>query len=193
MTKKKILILAVPLLIVIALLGVNLHEKWQYDHPLSHSKYGFQPYKPQKLPNGQRITASRMSVSQSNGKVYGISVGMNLRPAPHNWVYSISERRAHLYEGDTQRVTTGLRNFDASSKEPTCTQRVTPEKRSYRLCHWTDYERINVYEVNFIQEKTFISTKFPANIDHSIAAHELDEYVDSFVPSEPPKEIVRGI
>lgn len=169
------------------LLATNARHKraWNDAHPLSDSKVGFQMYVPTKLPGNLSITAKRINIRHA--KFYSsekgnpeslatVSVEMNLRR--EDWVYDIGESRAG--QDNASYTWTALRNYDPNSKEPTCIQRKSPSGQSYRLCHWTDYDRISVFEVNFNKKGTNIETTFPVTLDKPITSEDLDSYVDSF-------------
>lgn len=125
------------------------------------------------LPNCRRI-----DIVNPDGKLYGISADLNLRT--EDWVYSIGEFKASVSPADT---TTALYDYDPNSTGVTCIQEQTPRKRQYRLCHWIDYGRISVYEVNFVEGSTYITTTFPANLHQDVPNSQFDEYVDSFAPA----------
>jgi hypothetical protein len=115
-----------------------------------------------------------------------MSADLNFRT--QDWVYSIQESK------DTEgHVTTALKNYNPTSIGVTCIQENTVKQISYRLCHWTDYGRISVYEIKFSQQGTFISSRMPVAKGQGVHISDLNTYVDSFVKAKPPKQIVRGI
>lgn len=183
------LLLSIAAAVVFGLLGVSVYfvarSAYQQRHPLSNPEFGFQFLKPTQLPDGFRITASRIQVSSEAGKIYGIGAEMDLRTV--DWVYEIQESR-HSNED----IYTGLRNFDPESTHPTCTQGYAL-RQPYRLCHWIDYGTISVYEVESIQNGVFIRTTFPASLHQIIPQSAFDAYVASFKPTTAPKDIVSGI
>lgn len=169
---------------------VRHQRAWNDAHPLSDPTVGFRMYIPTEIPGGLRITGKRITVHHASfygpqrgalNRLVDVGVDMNLRKG--NWVYSIQESRAGTdYTNDTS---TALRNYDLNSKEPTCTQRKSPKGQSYRLCHWTDYGRISVFETKFIKGDTYIDTTFPVALDKPISVDELDKYVDSLKRADP--------
>jgi len=184
--KTRLLVLGSVVLVVGALALVWQWHYYKDNHPLSDSKLGFQFYEPGFLPSGFRVTDKRVSVFESGGKVRGVAAEMNFRT--EDWAYGILESR---HAG--QDVHTDLRNFDPTSKEVTCTQGASPSNKAYRLCHWLDYGRISVYEIQFVQEGTFIDVQFPAAKDVAIHGADIEKFIDSFAPAKSPHTILRGI
>jgi len=164
----------------------NYRKTYAYNHPLLDSQYGFQFLRPTNLPNGFKVTASRINVFSEASKIYGISAEMNLRNG--DWVYEIQERKD---VGPAPK--TALHDFDSASTQVTCKQDTTSQGRSYRLCHWIDYGAISVYEVEFVTEGVFVHTTFPAKLNAAISTGSIGSFVDSFVPANAPSSIVRGI
>lgn len=181
------IIVCMGILLAAGMLVANWRmEKYLHDHPSSDQKWGFQFYRPGFLPPSFRITEERVSVSESNGKVFGVSAGLNFRT--EDWVYSIQESKAA-----SQEATTSLRNFDPTSKEVTCGQETSPKGIAYRLCHWVDYDKISVYELKFVKDSTYIDVKLPAAKDAIVADVDLDRFVDSFKEADAPGNVIRGI
>lgn len=185
------LLFVAMLLLTVLIIGFIRHQQAGIDtHPLSDPTVGFQMYVPSMLPEDFRITGKRISVRHASfydrekgdsHKLAQVSVEMNLRSG--NWVYSIDERRAG--DQDKTEIKTVLTNYDPASTKPTCIQGNSPKGQEYRLCHWTEYDRISVFEVKFIKGNTYIDTTFPSTLDKSISINEFDEYVDSFKPGNP--------
>jgi hypothetical protein len=50
----------------------------------------------------------------------------------------------------------------------------------YRLCHWTDYSKIDVHEIQFIKDGTFINVQIPTKTSEVISVEEISKFVDSF-------------
>jgi hypothetical protein len=171
--------------IVVSVLGykIYMNHLMRYDrNPLSDPVVGFQMLEPTKLPPGIKITDKRLSFKHSAPhKIRNVSAELNFRT--EDWVYSIQESKAEA--GDNEDTVTDLRNFDQSSVMPTCTQGKTPKGQAYRLCHWIDYGRINVYEVKNVQQGVFIDTLFPTSLQKPITIEDIDAYVDSFKPTSP--------
>ena len=178
------------MVIAVGFLGVCTYfvarNAYRQQHPLSDPQLGFQFLRPTQLPDGFRITASRIHVSSEAGKIYGTGAEMNLRTV--DWVYEIQESK---YSNESIR--TGLRNFNPESISPTCTQGYSSSQQIYRLCHWVDYGTISVYEVESIQDGVFIRTTFPAALHQVIPRSAFEVYVASFKPAAAPKDIVNGI
>jgi hypothetical protein len=186
---KKNILGSLILLVTVLILGTMYHDyrkTYAYNHPLLDSRYGFQFLKPTKLPNGFKITASRINVFSEAGKIYGISAEMNLRNV--DWVYEIREGKDVGLAPKTI-----LHDFNSTSMQVTCEQDATPQGRSYRLCHWIDYGTISVYEVEFVRDGVFVRTTFPAKLNTEVSIASLGGFVDSFVPANAPSTIVRGI
>jgi hypothetical protein len=149
-------------------------------HPLSNSRFGFQYYKPTNLPAGFHITDKRIDIANPDGQLYGISAELNLRT--EDWVYAIRESRANSEASpDSSSTRTNLRNYDPKSVAVTCEEQTSPKGQPYRLCHWIDYGRISVYEVNFVKGGTFINTQLPGTINVVVPVYQISNYVDSFV------------
>lgn len=175
-TKRRVTLaaFAVVALVVVGFAGYVLYIA---THPLSNAQYGFQYYKPAELPAGFHITAKRIDISNPDGKLLGIDVELNLRT--QDWVYDIMEYR--VGSGDAQNTRTKLTNYSPASVGVTCRQVTSPAKQVYRLCHWIDYGRISVYQVNFIKGNTFIDTNFPGTKSSVVSVSSISTYVDSFV------------
>ena len=171
------------LLIVGAILVLSLaYLLYMTINPLANPKYYFQYYSPTRLPVGFHITAKRIDVSGSDGQTYGVSVDLNFRT--EDWVYGISESKANSDSSpDSSTTATTLNNYSPSSVGVTCRQVSSPKGQSYRLCHWIDYGRISVYEINFIKSGTYIGTQFPGTLQHVVPVSEISDYVDSFEKS----------
>lgn len=132
---------------------------------------GFTYYEPAYLPPNVSIKAKR--ISMSNGHA---SVQQNFRT--ENWIYDIDEREAH----DSSSIGSANQNYDAKSVRPTCDVRDSPAHMQYRVCHWIDYGRIDVHEVRFIKDGTFIRSHIPTTTNQQISIQEIGKYVDSFTP-----------
>lgn len=128
----------------------------------------FTYFEPSYLPPNTTINAKRIVVTHSR-----IFVEQNFRT--EDWVYAIDQYKAEEPVGSAEQ------NFDAESIKPTCDLRITPEGVGYRVCHWIDYGRINVYEVRFIKEGTFVNAKIPTTLDQHVSMEQIDTFVDSFV------------
>ena len=163
-------------ILCVAVLGVFFVKQFYSVYPLMNSKYGFQYYAPTSLPSGFTIKDKRVDVISYGGKTHGVSAELNLRT--EDWVYSIRE-----YRHTDQETKTSLSNYDPKSIDVTCQQQTSPKGQEYRLCHWTDYGKISVFEVKFVKGQTFIDTTFPTTTDKTIPVSELGNYVDSFKKS----------
>jgi hypothetical protein len=154
-------------------------QSWRDLHPLSNSRVGFQFLVPTQLPNGFHITGKWINIEHgASGALRSVSVEMNLRA--EDGVYDIQESQA-----TNEDTSTSLRNFNPMSVSPTCTSKESLKGKQYRLCHWVDYGKISVYEVEVIIQGVYIHTSFPTTRDHVISDEELGAFVDSFVPSDP--------
>lgn len=149
-------------------------------HPLSDPKYGFQFYQPTQLPPGIHIADKEIDIVKPDGEFLGIDAVMSFRTV--DAVYSVTESRADT--GDKPAVITKLNNYNPKSTGWTCRQQRSPKGQSYRLCHSVDYGRISAFSVNFIKDKTFISTDFPTTTDTVIPINQINTYVDSFVKAK---------
>lgn len=166
-------------LIVLILIGVAVAYNWYAStHPLSNKQNGFQYYEPTKLPDGFHITQKRILIYKPHGRTNSIQAEMNLRT--EDWVYEISEQN----NGGTNGPSTTLANYNPASIKPTCRQVETSQHQSYRLCHWIDYGRIGVYQVQFVKGKTFIGTTFPGTTTSVVPVNAISTYVDSFVAAK---------
>ena len=154
-------------------------QSWRDQHPLSDPTAGFQFLVPTKLPAGFRITAKWINIKHgASGTLKSVAVEMNLRT--EDGVYDIQESRA-----TNEDTSTSLRNFDPMSVLPTCASRESSDGQQYRLCHWVDYGKISVYEVEMITQGVYIHTSFPTTRDRVLSDEELGTFVDSFAPSNP--------
>lgn len=131
---------------------------------------GFTYYEPSYLPAGVSVKDKRILVTAATGNT---SVGQNFRT--EDWVYSI-----HEYQAGIQTIGTAAQNYDSTSQKPTCSIKKSSAGMQYRLCHWIDYGRINVYQVRFIKNGTFVHSLIPAYIPQTISEPDIDTYVDSF-------------
>lgn len=134
---------------------------------------GFKHFEPTYLPPGVSIKTKRIGIFDHN-----VQTNQNFRT--EDWVYSISEYKASLYPG-ANTIGSANQDFDPSSIKPTCNIRTSPAGVQYRVCHWVDYERINVHEVIFVKSGTYIRSTIPTALDQNISFSEMDRYVDSFV------------
>jgi len=133
---------------------------------------GFRYYEPAYLPPGVSIKEKRISVIGDGAN--NTAVEQNFRT--ENWVYEIQEYRAEY----TDTIGGADQNYDPKSTQPTCNTRVSPEKMLYRLCHWIDYGRIDVHEVKFIKNGTFVNVQIPTILQQQVTIQEIDKFVDSF-------------
>lgn len=172
--RKTGIIVLITLLVVV--LGVFFVKQFYSVYPLMNSTYGFQYYAPTKLPAGFTVKDKRVNVISYGGKTHGVSAELNLRT--EDWVYSIRE-----YRHTDEETKTSLNNYDPMSIGVTCQQQTSPQEQEYRLCHWTDYGKISVFEVKFVKGKTFIDTTFPTTTNKVVPVSELGNYVDSFKKS----------
>lgn len=168
------------LLIIVVIIGTY---RYKTTHPLSDPRFGFQYYKPTVLPNGFKITDKRIDIANPDGRLYGISADLNLRT--EDWIYAIRESKTNSKSSpDSSSTSTTLYDYDPNSVGVTCKQVVSPKGQSYRLCHWIDYGRISVYEVNFIKGSTYINTQFPGTTKNTVPILEISNYVDGFTKAK---------
>jgi hypothetical protein len=128
---------------------------------------GFKYYEPFSLPPNVSIKTKRVSITRGD-----IQVEQNFRT--EDWVYSIREYKAQ------ESIGTADQNYDPQSVKPTCNLRTSSAKMQYHICHWIDYGRIDVHEIKFIKDGTFINTQIPSSITVPISLSQIDQFVDSF-------------
>jgi hypothetical protein len=160
-SKKYVII--VFLTIVIAVIAYTVFRQ-------INPRVGFKYFEPAYLPPSTSIKEKRISITNSN-----ISVEQNFRT--EDWVYSIIEDK----DDGSSSIGTANQDYDAKSVKPTCSIQNSPEKMKYRVCHWIDYGHINIHEVIFIKNCTYIYSLIPTTIDQEISSQEIENYVDSFV------------
>lgn len=129
---------------------------------------GFAYFEPSYLPPNVSIKAKRISINS----YAPTHVEQNFRT--EDWVYSISESKADESIGSADQ------NYDDKSTKPTCIIEISPAKTRYRLCHWIDYGKIDVHEVKFIKDGTFINAQIPTTTNEKISVEEIGKFVDSF-------------
>jgi hypothetical protein len=136
---------------------------------------GFKYYEPAYLPPGVSIKEKRIDITHMLGaSETSTSVEQNFRT--ENWVYEIQEYPADY----TTTIGTADQNYDPKSVKPTCDSRRSPGETQYRLCHWIDYGRIDVHEVKFIKDGTFVNVQIPTTLQQPVTIQEIDRFVDSF-------------
>lgn len=153
-----LIIAAVILLIIIFVLNQILNPS-----------VGFTYFQPAYLPPNVSITARRISINSVN-----TTVDQDFRTV--DWVYGINEYKA------TDSIGTASQNYNPASIKPTCSLLVSPGRQQYRLCHWIDYGRINVHQVVFIKDGTFVSSDIPTTLQQPISIQQIGRFVDSFKP-----------
>jgi hypothetical protein len=136
---------------------------------------GFKYFEPSYLPPGVSIKQRRISVLPRGY----IEAEQDFRTV--DWVYEIMEYKANGPIGTTS-IGTANQNYNTDSIKPTCDILSSAKGQQYRLCHWIDYGRIGVYEVNFIKDGTFIDSEIPTTLQQKITISEISLYVDSFKP-----------
>lgn len=134
---------------------------------LLNPSVGFKYYEPSYLPPNVSIKSRRIRILPGS-----TAVEQDFRTV--DWGYTIEEYKADRPIGTAQQ------NYDPTSTKPTCSIMSSPENQQYRTCHWIDYHRIDVHEVTFIKNGTFIQSQLPTTLDESISIKEIGEYVDSF-------------
>lgn len=93
-----------------------------------------------------------------------------------DWVYVIQEESADK----SSTIGTANQDYDPSSEIPTCRIQNTTADVRYRLCHWVDYGRINVHEVDFIKDGTRVYSQIPTQTNQAISIDQIEKYIDSF-------------
>lgn len=159
MTRKRIIVMVVVLLVLA--IGFVIFR-------IFNPTVGFTYYEPSYLPPGVSINAKRISIN----KYAPAQVEQNFRT--EDWVYSIREYKAR------EEIGTAAQNYDAKSTKPTCNIETSPKMTKYRLCHWIDYGKIDVHEIKFIKDGTFINAQIPTNTTEVISVGEINKFVDSF-------------
>ncbi len=134
---------------------------------LFNPSVGFKYYEPSYLPSNVSIKARRISILPDSK-----TVEQNFRTA--DWVYEIQEYKANSSIGTAQQ------NYDPKSVKPTCDVLTSSAKQQYRLCHWIDYGHIDVHQVIFIKNGTYVRSDIPTTLQEQITIPQIAEYVDSF-------------
>lgn len=134
---------------------------------LFNPSVGFSYYQPSYLPPTVSIKARRISVLPSSKEVE-----QDFRTV--DWVYEIQEYKANSSIGTAQQ------DYNPKSVEPTCDILTSPAKQRYRLCHWIDYGHIDVHQVIFIKNGTYIRSDIPTTLQQQITIPQIGKYVDSF-------------
>jgi len=183
--QKKQKLVSFVFVLVLLIVAFSMYWLHQSNSPLANATYGFKYLEPKKLPPGVKIVGKRISVASEAGKIYGVQAEINLRPV--DWVYAIRESKD---DGTTPIAT--AQKYGPNSVKPTCSQEGAA-KHSYRLCHWIDYGTIQVYEVKFTQDGTYIEAEIPLETKGQISISSLNDFVDSFVPAKPPGDVIDGI
>ena len=189
---KKYLIIAACVIVGVALAALVYYA-------VSAPRLNFTYYTPTYLPPGVSIAKRTLFIQnyQSGGDPFGKtvtdkSVTLSFRDVDN--VYSIHERSATQYQDIiSERIQTSDSNFDASSIKPTCRQMTTSKKISYRLCHWIDYDRYSVYEMNFVRDDTWISVQMNTTKDQPFKLSDLNSFIDSFQPGNTRELTVKTI
>lgn len=138
-----------------------------YVFRLYHPAVGFRHFEPSYALPGVTITDRRISIT--NG-----SMATEQNFGTKDWTYAITERKAGGPLGN------GIQNYNPASIKPTCKTQTSPENMRYRLCHWIDYGRTNVYEITFIKLGTLVRAVIPTGLDKPLAIDNLSKFVDSF-------------
>lgn len=166
-------------ILILFAFGVNLTSRRHSHNPLSDAKVGFTFLMPNKLPPGFSVKSKHIYVSHgTNNTLTSAAVEMSFRS--QDAVYSIQEWRA-----TNENIYTSLHNFNTSTSAVTCTQSTSNEGHLFRLCHWIDYGKVSVYEVESIIDGTYVHTTFPAKIGQTITMGELQSFVDSLHMADP--------
>jgi hypothetical protein len=136
---------------------------------LLNPNVGFTYYEPAYLPPGVTVKAKRIFTHKDYRRV-------EQNFGTDNWIYSIDEYKA----GEDATIGTVSGKYDEDSEKPSCEVRKSAAGMRYRLCHWIDYGRTNVYEVKFIKDGTYVNAQIPSALNERIGKGEIDKFVDSF-------------
>ena len=128
---------------------------------------GFTYYEPAYVPPNVAIEARRINITPRS-----TMVEQDFRTV--DWVYEIQEYKA------AGSIGTAEQNYDPKSVKPTCDILTSPAKQQYRLCHWIDYGRIDVHQVIFIKNGTYVRSEIPTTVQQQITIQQINKYVDSF-------------
>lgn len=133
-------------------------------------KLTFTYYEPSYLP--PNVSVRDKSIMDFHGDR---SVWLSLAPA----IYAIQETSG------PDGIPSAAENYDPTSVKPTCHIGKTPNKTPYRVCHWIDYGRTNVNEVQFGHGNTWIVSWVPTSLDQHLTIDQIERYIDSFAPKSP--------
>lgn len=164
---KKTIVVMCMTVIVIVIIGIVIFRHF-------NPSLGFKYFEPSYLPPGISIKQKRISVL-SGGY---IEAEQDFRTV--DWVYEIMEYKADGPVDGNSGIGTASQNYNTDSVKPTCDILSSTKGQQYRLCHWIDYGRIGVYQVNFIKDGTFINSEIPTTLQQKITISEISLYVDSF-------------
>ncbi len=153
--------LAVFLSLILIVAGWSIFRYYFY------AAVDFKYYEPSYFLPNVSIKEKRIDIGPGR-----VAAEQNFRTV--DWVYSITEYKANELIGSAGQ------NYDPKSVRPTCSIQDSLENIQYRLCHWIDYGRIDVHEIKFIKDGTFINIQIPTTINQQINIAEIDRFVDSF-------------
>lgn len=137
-----------------------------------HPALGFTYYEPAYLP--PNVTVQDKYIMDFHGDR---SAWLRLAPA----IYAIRE------DSEATGIPPAAENYDPTSIKPTCHIGKTPTKFAYRVCHWVDYGRTNVNEVQFGRGSTWIVSWIPTSLDEHLTIAQIEKFIDSFAPQSAAK------
>lgn len=179
--KKQLLLASAISGLIVLVIGIFLFVR-------ASTVLDFTYYEPSYVPPHTAILQKRIVVwrPEPSQDIVLRSAELNFRT--EDWVYAIRE-----WKHDGQAIPEARQNYDETSEKPTCSFYDTAKGQRFRLCHWVDYQAIDVHEVKFIKGTTFFDIQIPTKLTEKISVDELRKFVDSFEPKStfgvPVKEI----
>lgn len=184
--------------ILVLVLGISGWGIYSYQNSPGYliSKYGQGAtyFVPNYLPAGVDIKRRTLFLTEfreggdPDGKlVHLVSVSLSFRDVDN--VYGINEYPSS--QSDEKSLTAEIDNYSTLSATPTCKQSRASADMPFRLCHWIDYDRYDVYEMKFVKDKTYIWVELMANKGTTMSESELQHFVGSFEPANPSNLTVR--
>lgn len=138
---------------------------------------GLTYFEPSELPEGISIARKTLFINDWSKTSHIAYIALSFRKVDN--VYSIDERKVTTTT-DLSSTTTVLETYSPTSRLPSCRQLTSPQKQSYRLCHWIDYGSYSVYEMRFVKDTTCIVVRMNTELSRTLEIGELDMFIDSF-------------